>query len=99
MRTKFLFVLILLSRSAIAFADAPDQYAWSRSFGSPAIDRGVNCAVRWGGGIVIGGDFALAGAVPARNLAWWDGRQWLELGGPSAESESDFWNRQNPSRR
>jgi hypothetical protein len=82
MRSKLpILLLLLLARTAVAFADSPVEHAWSRAFGSPAIDRNVNCAVRWGGGIVIGGDFTLAGVVPARNLAWWDGRRWLELGG------------------
>ena len=58
----------------------PGDELWSDQFGLPAIDGFVTCAVYFGGELVIGGRFSQAGGVPARNIARWDGAQWLPLG-------------------
>lgn len=70
-----------LSPDAVFAADPFIDREWSSAFGTPAIDHDVSCAVRWRGGLVVGGEFALAGVVPARNIAWWDGTDWRDLGG------------------
>src|SRR4029079_6667491 len=72
----------LLLASGVAYADEPPlDREWSRAFSSPAIDKQVKCAVRWRGAVVIGGSFDLAGTVAAKNLAWWNGSRWYDLGG------------------
>ena len=35
----------------------------------------------WDQGLAVGGQFASASGVPVRNLAWWDGAAWHDIGG------------------
>jgi trimeric autotransporter adhesin len=56
--------------------------------GLPGIDGTVNAIVAWDpdgpgpapAGLVVGGDFRIAGEVLASNLAFWDGAAWSNLG-------------------
>ncbi len=40
----------------------------------------INAIVKGSDGIFVGGDFTMAGDVPAKNIARWDGTQWHALG-------------------
>src|SRR5690348_9914048 len=77
---RLVYVVLLACALRPAVAGALDR-TWSREFGIPGIDHYPTCAVRWRGGVVVGGLFDLAGRVPARNLAWWDGADWHDIGG------------------
>jgi trimeric autotransporter adhesin len=56
--------------------------------GLPGIDGAVNALVVWDpdgpgpmpAGLVVGGDFRIAGEVLATNIAFWDGAAWTALG-------------------
>ena len=74
-------IAALPSPSLVHAATPPVDRTWSNEFATPAFDHDVNCAVRWRGGLVVGGWFTLAGIVPAWNIAWWDGSRWRDLGG------------------
>lgn len=44
------------------------------------IDGPVHAITEWNGFLIVGGDFAQAGNVPALNIARWDGTSWSALG-------------------
>jgi hypothetical protein len=35
-----------------------------------------------GGGLIVGGNFAFVGEIPAQGVAYWDGQSWSDLGAP-----------------
>ncbi len=53
---------------------------WSSGLGSPEFDGPVYAAIRTATGIVVAGDFRVAGGVAARGIARWDGTYWTPLG-------------------
>lgn len=53
---------------------------WSREFGLPSVDGNVNCAVKFGNDLIVGGSFQVIGGIAARNIARWDGSAWHPLG-------------------
>lgn len=62
-------------------ADPPGtDELWSSGFGVPQFDGAVTAAARYSGGMVVGGEFRVAGGVAARCIARWDGAHWLPLG-------------------
>ncbi len=72
---------VLLGAASARSSALPPAPTWSTNFASPAIDGDVRCALRWHGGIVVGGRFSFAGELTARNLAFWDGSAWRDIGG------------------
>ena len=59
---------------------AANDALWSNGFGVPQFDGAVSCATRYHGGLVAGGEFMVAGGVPASHVAFWDGTRWSPLG-------------------
>ncbi|MCE9572108.1 MAG: hypothetical protein K8W52_03020 [Deltaproteobacteria bacterium] len=56
--------------------------AWHDVGGGITSDFGFASALRaYGGGVFVAGGFEQVGTVTARNLAWFDGTAWHELGG------------------
>ena len=61
--------------------DAPGlDELWSSGFGVPQFDGAVTTAARYAGGLVVGGEFRVAGGVAVNHIARWDGAHWLPLG-------------------
>jgi hypothetical protein len=60
---------------------AGDDDNWWDGFGS---SNGLNgravCMTLYNNDLIVGGDFTLAGAVPANKIARWDGTSWHSLG-------------------
>jgi hypothetical protein len=84
---------LVASLVALPLALTPTTHAqcaptWQPSFGLRGINGGINAMTWWdpdGAGpqarlLVIAGEFNLAGATPANNIAAWDGSRWLALG-------------------
>jgi hypothetical protein len=65
-----------------ALATAGDEL-WDGRFGALGTDGIVSAiaVVTATGEVYIGGNFGLAGGVPARNIARWDGAAWSAVGG------------------
>jgi hypothetical protein len=83
------FALVEVARCAAYApwtADPPGMDAlWTAGLGVPQFDGDVTVAIRFGSGILAGGDFRVAGGVAAHCIALWDGARWqpLELGLPA----------------
>lgn len=81
-------LLVALGTAATARAQICDPH-WSDAFEVGDFDDIVRVAIEWdedGAGplpaaLYVGGDFEIAGGVPARHLAKWDGVSWSEVGG------------------
>jgi outer membrane protein assembly factor BamB len=53
---------------------------WFFPFGSNAFDDQVNALAVSGANIYVGGNFRVAGGVPANRVAHWDGTNWFTMG-------------------
>ncbi|TNE79886.1 MAG: T9SS type A sorting domain-containing protein [Bacteroidetes bacterium] len=74
--------------SALAAYDIKNN-TWSKlgTYGVGSIYQYVNCMVKVGNRIVVGGNFSSIDGVSASNLAYWDGSQWNAMGDPNGEVE------------
>lgn len=75
----FTLLLFLAPPAPRAHAD-PDDERWSSMFVRPGITGTVECAVEFGGHLVVGGTITHAGSEAVHNVARWDGTAWHPLG-------------------
>ncbi len=71
---------ILLAVIAIALVAARAEAVWWGGFADNGPDARVRALVEYNGELLVGGDFANAGAIPASFMASWDGFSWSALG-------------------
>ncbi len=71
--------LILLSLWAYASPASPAP-GWSPDFAPPGPGGAVQTSISYQGDLIVGGNFASMGALPARNIARWDGSTWHAFG-------------------
>lgn len=65
---------------APAPASHPDDWKWRQAQRLQGIDGDVYALAVYGGQLIAGGNFEVAGDTMARNIAAWNGTSWLPLG-------------------
>ena len=81
-RIRIILILLLgvglfAHRAATA---SPTDARWQPDFGPAGVNGPVYAAYTQGTNLYVGGRFTLAGGVPARNVARFDGHRWYPLG-------------------
>jgi hypothetical protein len=81
----FLWLLAILPFASFCSAQVNGNERWSDQFAIPGISGGTNPTINAivqdsSGNIYIGGTFSFVGAVPAHNIAKWDGTTWHACG-------------------
>ncbi len=81
-----LLLLLVIAASTPAQAGLGQ---WSDEFGLPSADGPIQCAIRFGGDLIVGGSFHRIGGIPADFIARWDGTAWHSMGtGPDDQVTS-----------